>query len=463
MRLLSLDYDPVYGDKETTRSDFSGDLSAFDYDVVIWDPAESFKNYVGSYPEHYQGLPSLSDHNSVAIKADVERRRSEFIDFINSGRTLVVIARPPQECYVATGQHNYSGSGRNRVDTRMVTKFDLLRGLPVSGASYSIARGDRIELDGDGPIVDVLRKYKKFMAYDTIVTDPPGSILAHVSGTDRVVGFIQRTKAGGHLILIPHMNLQIEQDDEDEEEYEPRKWVKEAPEFQEDLLDAISQLTGGVVVVRPAWAERYATESQKKLRDEVVKQQARIESNRLKLARLQKRTEEAESRDQLYLGSGRALELEVKSVMELLGGTVSEPSPGRDDWKVAFPEGDAVIEAKGVKKSAAEKFAAQLEKWVAGSLEESGKAAKGILVVNTWRDIPLSDRTGIDFPAQMIPYSKSRGHCLVTGLQLFIMRSEIEKNPIMAESFRQKILETSGVLDGLNDWTSIVQVTESQA
>ena len=63
MRLLSLDYDPVYDD--ATRATFSGDLSVFDFDVygnvasqtqvqtchmggqVIWNDVDVFGNPYG--------------------------------------------------------------------------------------------------------------------------------------------------------------------------------------------------------------------------------------------------------------------------------------------------------------------------------------------------------------------------------------------------------------------------------
>lgn len=105
---------------------------------------------------------------------------------------------------------------------------------------------------------------------------------------------------------------------------------------------------------------------------------------------------------------------------------------------------------KGLGKSAAEKHAAQLEKWVA-SIMEDGEQVKGILVANTWRDVPLAERTAESFPSQMLPYAKSRGHCLITGLQLFVILDEVEKDPSRASYWRQKILGTAGVLGGCDD------------
>ncbi len=164
----------------------------------------------------------------------------------------------------------------------------------------------------------------------------------------------------------------------------------------------------------------------------------------------------------VILGTGRALELEVKAVLELLGGTVTDPEPGRDDWRVAFPEGEAVVEVKGVKGSAAEKHGAQLEKWVSGAYEANGVMPKGILVVNTWRETPLAERTQADFPDQMLPYCKGRGHSLITGLDLFVIRADIEADATRVEHWRSEILSASGRLIGVPHWKNVITQTTAE-
>lgn len=459
MRLLSLDYDPVYGDADCDRSSFKSDVSAFDFDVVIWDPEATFRAYTWHpYVETYQGLPCLSDDQSVRIKADIERRRSELADFLKAGRTVVVIVRPPQECYVATGDVTYSGTGRNQTRSRTVTKIDIWSSVPVGNLALTRASGNRIKIEGEGALSTLLRKHRKLLQYDAVMTSTPGVKFASVEGTDRIVGSYMKTKGGGLLVMLPAFDLVKDIDEKDD----AVTWKEEATQVQADLLEAVKKMTGSAESSRPAWSEKYATKEQNELRNSVVKQQQRIETARAKLTVLQRKKEEAEEKDQLFLGTGRALEIQVKEVLEMLGGSVSEPELGRDDWKVEFAERRAVVEVKGVAKSAAEKNAAQLEKWVAGEMEETGVAPKGILIVNTWRELELEKRTEADFPSQMIPYSAGREHCLITGLQLFIIRAEVEADPSKAEFWRQKILKTSGVLEDVPDWRSVLTETNSR-
>jgi hypothetical protein len=462
MRLLSLDFDPVYGD-DTTRSTFSSDVSAFDYDVVIWDPEESLGRY-GRYSsyERYRGLPSFDEEGSVRLTADAARRRQEFVDFINTGRSLVVIVRPPQLCVIDTGQRSYSGTGRNRVTTRHVQEFDLLSALPVSGIVFQKASGSRIEIVSEGPAASLLKKYRELLRYEATMAKSRGTSLAKVTRTDRIVSSLIRTTGGGNLVLLPLIDLASDsEDDERERDEGDDGWIEQAPEFQADLLATLEELSTRGVTARPAWAKNYATEQQRELITDIATQQERVEKARARLAKLHQERERAEARDQLFLGTGRALELQVREVLELLGGTVIEPPPGRDDWRVDFPEGAAVLEIKGVLKSAAEKHAAQLEKWVASAFEDSGEMPKGILVVNTWREVPLGERTQEDFPSQMLPYSKRRGHCLITGLQLFVIRADVEGNPDRAERWRKLLLSTKGIVAQAKDWRKVIQETKT--
>ena len=355
-----------------------------------------------------------------------------------------------------------------------MTGFDLLSALPGEENQLIKSGGQRVTIEGDGPLSKLLKDYKGFIRYAAAISKPTGNVIARVPGVNRAISSVQHVATGGYLVLLPTFDFAAglvdqetdEVDDEDQDQdqdQDDEDWLPEAQSFQYDLVSAIEQLAGTEGRSWPSWADRYLTSAQRQLRLEVIKQQKRIETARAKLARLQSQAEELEAQNQLFLGTGRTLELEVKKVLELLGGVVTDPEPGRDDWKVSFQEGDAVVEVKGVTKSAAEKQAAQLEKWVATALEETGKQPKGLLVVNTWREIMLEDRTKDDFPSQMRPYCESRAHCLVTGLQLLVIRGEVERSPDRAAFWRRAILQTSGILKGTGDWRSAIDVVEPTA
>ena len=295
VRILSLDYDPVYG-HDATRAGFPGDLSVFDYDVTIWDPAASFKTYMRSHESFYRGLPALSEHASVRIIADASRRRAEFSEFMAMGRVLIVMVTPPQQCYVDTGKREFSGTGRNQKTTSLVKEFDLLSAIPGEDCELIKSGGKRVTIEGDGPLPKLLRDYKNFIRYTAVISKPSGNVIARVAGTDRAISSVERSSTGGYLVFLPTFDFVAVPDDSDtdkdedgdelsvwdEKEDEEENWLPEAQSFQYDLESAIEQLAGIEERSWPTWADRYLTSAQHQLRLEVTKQQKRIESARAK-------------------------------------------------------------------------------------------------------------------------------------------------------------------------------------
>jgi hypothetical protein len=80
----------------------------------------------------------------------------------------------------------------------------------LTDCEFSTKGGTRIDLEGDGPIVELLRKYKKHLTYEAVISKPPGNTLAYITGTNKVAS-IQRSKEGGYLILLPAINFEAEQ------------------------------------------------------------------------------------------------------------------------------------------------------------------------------------------------------------------------------------------------------------
>lgn len=446
MKLLCIDYPECYAPADSVE--FSSDTSCYDYDVVIWDPGGSLWHYTGS--DSYMGLHSLSDYYSVQVMADISRRRKEFLELINSGRMLIVIARPPQKFYYATGSKSYSGTGRNRSTTRHVAEGDILDAFPAD-ITLTAASGKNIQLVGEGGLQALLRKHSAFMRYAAVMENAPGTTIAKIANTDRIVGTMLSSKNGGALVTIPSMDFpEHDEDDEDDDT------VLGSYTFQTDLLAWASERVGSKEAL-PDWASRYLVTGESATKASILTQEKAIARAKTKLETSQDDLRQIEEKKQLFTGTGRQLELEVRKVLELLGGIVEEPEPGRDDWIVKFPEGVAVVEVKGVSKSAAEKHAAQLEKWVANYLEAEGVLPKGILVVNTWRQKPLDERTEDSFPKQMLSYSKARNHCLVTGLQFLGIRETIEKDPSQKQKLRKQLLKQSGIFTDFDDYKMFIE------
>src|SRR5512135_2941325 len=125
MRILTIGL--LHNKNLADATHFESRTSFLDYDLVICDLSSVLRRYraqLGS--ETYMGYACLDDDSSVRLTQDISRRNVEMIELLKLGRMLVVITPPPIPCYVATGQKQTSGTGRNARITRMVTQVDVL-------------------------------------------------------------------------------------------------------------------------------------------------------------------------------------------------------------------------------------------------------------------------------------------------------------------------------------------------
>ena len=76
---------------------------------------------------------------------------------------------------------------------------------------------------------------------------------------------------------------------------------------------------------------------------------------------------------------------------------------------------------------------------------ETGIKPKGVLLVNAFRNKPLRERTELVFPKQMLDYSISREHCLISSVQFLCLFIECKKNKKSKDKIIQEFLNTTGV------------------
>ncbi|MBM6383116.1 MAG: hypothetical protein JSY10_03865 [Paenibacillus sp.] len=446
MNILAIDC--YFNHNDVSNERFRSTTTFLDYEVIIWHPGFSLFSYEADRGDNgiYKGLKSLSERDSTAIQYDIVRRKNEIKEILELGRTVIVFTVPNQASYYYTGEKQFSGTGRNRVTTNIVNKVDLLSILPEK-LNVTEARGSSIECRATEPFKTFFTANQKHFQYEAYFNHPVGSPLYFVKGTNKAVASYLKV-GNGNLIFIPTFF-----DDDNEK-------------LQKDFIDSIITLveelkhdTGDFV--QPLWSNNFLLPN-----EENEKKELTIVENELALIlekiNVQKETiSKIESYKILFTGSGRALEIQVAKVFENLGFQVEEGLPGRDDLIISYNNKVSVVEVKGVSKSAAEKHAAQLEKWVSGYFEMHEVMPKGILVVNAFKDLPLDKRIEDDFPSQMIGYSEKRDHCLISSLQLLCLYFDCLKNPSKKEEYLNELLSTTGVYDKY-DWKEILSIHKSK-
>lgn len=340
-------------------------------------------------------------------------------------------------CYIYTGEKQYSGTGRNARQTNIVREFNAYSFLPIK-LNVTEVVGERIDICCSSPYRDFFTNTRTCYYYASYFSVAENStILGKIKGTDKVVAAVI-PYGSGKIVLLPQIY--------EEEEYKTEDvWKENGKKY----LDSLFELNRRLKITDeemdlPGWAQNiYILDEKVKL-----KKQNTIEN---KIAKLEKEldkeriaVQEVQKYKLLLTSSGTTLEEIVKQVLDELGFTILEAEKGRSDIIAKYGEVAIVAEIKGVTKSAAEKHAAQLEKWVAQYIEENEVSPKGMLIVNGFCDMPLNERLEDVFPQQMLKYCVSRGHVLLTSTQLLCLYIEVCKNPICKEERITELLSCVG-------------------
>ena len=238
-----------------------------------------------------------------------------------------------------------------------------------------------------------------------------------------------------------------------------KEWKKCAKKY----LDALFELNHALCSKSdsyelPLWSSNVKILNEEDAENKLEQEMKELQSIQDKIKHRQEEIKSIQKKKILITASGTPLEEVVQETLQEIGFTLSETEVGRSDIIASYNGTDIVAEIKGVSKSAAEKHAAQLEKWVAQFIEEKEHAPKPILIVNGYCDIPLAERVEDVFPNQMLKYCEARGHALVTTTQLLCLYIEIKKNPACAEERIAELLSCVGKYQRYDDYNKYIQL-----
>ena len=417
--------------------EFSERISLLDYDAVVINADYLIRYYTTSYESSYQNKTCLSEYNSAQIVEDYNKIKGQIEELLKQGRNVFVIIGNNDNCYIYTGEKQYSGTGRNARQTNIVREFDAYSFLPVR-LNVTEVVGEQIDICCSSPYREFFSNTKACYYYSAYFSVPENSaILGKIKGTDKTVAAVI-PYGNGKIVLLPQIR--------EEEEYNTEGvWKENGKKYLDSLFELNRRLSiADEEMDLPEWAnniyildEKAKLEKQNTIENKIAKLQEELENERVAIQAVQKYK-------LLLTSSGRVLEEIAKQVLAEIGFTLLEAEKGRSDIVAKYGETAIVAEVKGVTKSAAEKHAAQLEKWVAQYIEENEVSPKGILIVNGFCDTPLSERLEEVFPQQMLKYCIARGHVLLTSTQLLCLYIEICKNPVCKEERITELLSCVG-------------------
>jgi hypothetical protein len=442
MRTLLIDC--LFSLEDAHRISFGSAISCFDYDLIIWDIEGTVRNH-RSY-----GTP-VPTAEWKSLQHAFRRRTTEFKEMAELGRSIVVFPAMNDTIRGNSGTRRKTVSGT----VTSIVNLSLNDALPFH---FSLNPGRGSELQPRGPYSPSLwREARDWFLYRGTLQQYPGQPAFTVKGTDKVAGSIYKTETGGWFFILPEPWCERPFD----EDFEPPS------RDDDDWIDAPKALATWVTGVikqteepKPAWVDEYHF-------PEAVDRTARLTTLNAEMEQLLKKIDEVKAEQAnddswkiLIYGQGELLEKHVAKAFELFGFDLLEPIEGRADLRLSYGDKSAVVEVKGLTKSAAEKNAAQLEKWVSEEMEAGEGQPKAILVANTWREIRPDERVEASFPNQMLKYARDRGHCLMTGAQLLAMVRTVLSTPEKAPEIANQLLSTVGPAEGWDAGTFLTRIEE---
>ncbi len=438
MKFGLLGYRPKYNHKDMETINFLSKKTILEYDILLVDLENMFGSYE-SYSE-YNGFPKISNHDSVQLKSDLNKRKKEIKEFLESGKNIVVLCGNDDCVYCYSGQKEISGTGKNAQTTYFVEDVHSISLLPIKISPLTLC-GKKISYKNKR-IEEKLKKYNDYFEYHTVYEDVSNNILMTIKDTNKTLSYYEQV-GKGKIIFLPDLSFNRKN---------PTSESKIEKNYYNDLVNFGKLLLNDEVEL-PIYSKNYLLPNEeimindiKKSKEQLNKLLNDIENKEQKLLNLQK---------QKIMFTGTGTQLEVNSVQQFkdIGFSIIKYNPDSVDEDIVIKYNDkiAVVEVKGVSGSATEKHTSQIVKWKSEYHIENDVMPKGILLVNAFNDKGLESRQEF-FPNQMLKYATHQEICLLTTIQLYNIKLYLKQNPDEKEKIIQNIFNTNGLYEGFEKW-----------
>ena len=432
--------------KGLTEVGFRSNTSFLDYDAIVIDTSNLAARYETDHLDClFQGKRRISKDESFLLREDFTRTKTQIIESLKQGRNIFVLLAKNDNCYVHTG----TGKNPHVIE---LAEFDMFSFLPFSFKPIMV-QGESFSIACHAPYLSFFQATQDLSYYEAFFAAPKEATLLTTSNGSQAVSAVFEY-GGGKLILLPNPYGRRCYKSEE-------SWKKYGKKYLNALFELNHALMAGTDSYElPLWADKVKIldeEAQEEKLEQATKKleviKAGIEKQKALIGKIRRKKA-------LLTASGTPLEEVVKETLQEIGFMLLKADAGRSDVIASYEGADVVAEIKGVTKSAAEKHAAQLEKWVAQFVEENGRTPKAILFVNGYCDTSLSERTEAVFPDQMLKYCKSRDHALITTTQLLCLYIEIKNNPACAKERITELLSCTGVYPRYADYRKFLRLTK---
>ena len=454
---------------------FDSRASLLDWDIVLFHP--SITGYAFSH-DSYRGRPSLDDGRSFRLQETVSHWRRELSDAVRAGKTVFLFLPELQEVFIDTGRRQYSGTGRNRQTTCLVSEYSNYKTVPLE-LTVVASEGKAIALTRAGVLLaDYWREFSAHSVHKVLISGKIGEpLLVTKSGQKTVGALVQNRDTGGAMILLPYLNMwseafyvekeveegKVSDEDDQEERSEETEtelvWTEEGLAFGRKLRNSILEIDRSLresfaTTPVPNWAtaSEYTLPREREIREALLN----VESE---LGKLETRKDELKTKmiveslpRRLLYEKGPALESAIVHTLETMGFQAARYRDPKSEFDVVFEceEGRLLGEAEGKdnKPISVDKLR-QLEMNVHEDYAREGiaKMAKGVLFGNAFRLQPIEKR-GEYFTDKCRTAALRSGTTLVRTPDLFRIAQYLSANSdeSYAKRCRDAIIGSNGAV-----------------
>jgi hypothetical protein len=439
---------------------FDSDQTLLDADIILFQP--TLGNFQTESYEQYNGKPILTHHSSFATKGRLDHWRSEIVAAVNAGKLVIIYLAKPVEYCRYTGEKQFSGTGRSRVQTNIVTNISSYEAVP-NVKNVTPKSGSEIRLEKDGLyLTSYWTEFSDYSPYEVEIEGEFNRVVLRSRTGNRTVGAAFHGKTGV-LLLLPPLRYDEElffRDAEEGEDEENTYWTEEALKFGKRLVAALVGIDDALkkstqLTAAPVWSSgsEYRLARESELETSIAACTTEIIRRQSEKANLERQLEDAGNLRRLLFEQGKPLELIVLEAMKTFGFDARHYSNGESEFDGVFmsPEGRCLGEAEGKDNKAIniDKFS-QLERNLQEDFarDDVTEYAKGILFGNAYRLKPVNERAEF-FTDKCISAAKRIKGALIRTPDLFAPAKYLKENPSdsqYAKGCREAIFATDGAV-----------------
>ena len=195
---------PEYEHKNIKYIRLSGADTILECDMLILELEWLFDEYETS--GNYNGISKLTTYESSRITIDVEKRKNEIVEFLNTGKPIIILNGNDEYRYRYTGEKQYSGTGKNTIITNIIKDIHPLELLPVKIEPLKL-EGTSISLN-NRKIENFYSKYVENFKYLTIYdnVNKEKSLLS-VKNTEKIIGYFENIQNGMIIFYGSTINM----------------------------------------------------------------------------------------------------------------------------------------------------------------------------------------------------------------------------------------------------------------